>query len=569
MPLTYQWSCNGTNIPGATNSVLALANVQPALAGNSYTLTAANSAGTNTSGTMTLNVLPAELFIRATNSSALVGATVPFSSTVIGQGPFSYQWQLDGTNILSATNSALTLTNVQLADAGLYSLIVSNSFGTVTNFVPLAVSATIIVSSPADQFSFPGGTATFRLDLQTLIPISYRWQFDGSDMPGMTTNVLTLTNIHYSDLGTYSVIFSNEFEIKTNAAILTVSPIAGWGDNRAGQLHIPLLTNVVSVSAGGFHCLALTSDGSVTAWGSNNFGQTNVPPDATNVMAIAAGGFHSLALRRDRTVVAWGNNDSGQASPPPDLTNVIAVAAGDRHSLALKSDGTVTIWGKSDLGLTNVPVDLTNAVAISAGYAFNLVLRSDGTLVSWGASNLGQTNIPPDLTNVVAISAGSFHSVALTSDGRTVSWGDSSGGKTNVPAGLSALAVSGGFEDAIALISGGTVTAWGYNSSNETNLPAGLSNVVTISAGYYHNLALVRDGAASEDVRIASTSWSTNTFSLAVPSRSGHVYRLDFKDALSDENWIASPLVPGNGDTLLFQDNSATNGQRFYRIGRW
>ena len=81
----------------------------------------------------------------------------------------------------------------------------------------------------------------------------------------------------------------------------------------------------------------------------------------TGVVAIAAGGYHSLALKSDGTVWAWGCNDCGQLGdgsttnrltpvPVSGLTGVVAIAGGDYHSLALKSDGTVWAWGYNGYG---------------------------------------------------------------------------------------------------------------------------------------------------------------------------------------------------------------------------
>ena len=77
------------------------------------------------------------------------------------------------------------------------------------------------------------------------------------------------------------------------------------------------------------HSLALRSDGTVVAWGSDYFGQARVPAGLTGVTAIAAGGSHSLALRADGTVVAWGVNRFGQTRVPAGLTGVTAIAAGE------------------------------------------------------------------------------------------------------------------------------------------------------------------------------------------------------------------------------------------------
>jgi len=87
--------------------------------------------------------------------------------------------------------------------------------------------------------------------------------------------------------------------------------------------------------------LALKSDGTVTAWGYNNFGQATVPAGLSGVTAIAAGDFHSLALKSDGTVVAWGANQTFDGSPslqatvPTGLSGVTSIAGGGYHSLAV------------------------------------------------------------------------------------------------------------------------------------------------------------------------------------------------------------------------------------------
>jgi alpha-tubulin suppressor-like RCC1 family protein len=76
----------------------------------------------------------------------------------------------------------------------------------------------------------------------------------------------------------------------------------------------------------------------------------NPPPGLSNVVAISAGGHYSLALKSDGTVVAWGSDSANQCKIPEGLSNVIAIAAGGNHNLALKSDGTVVAWGTNLYG---------------------------------------------------------------------------------------------------------------------------------------------------------------------------------------------------------------------------
>jgi hypothetical protein len=187
----------------------------------------------------------------------------------------------------------------------------------------------------------------------------------------------------------------------------------------------PGLADVVAIAGGGYHCLALKSNGTVVAWGDSMFGPITVPPGLADVAAIAAGESHSLALKTDGTVVAWGNNGYGQSAVPPGLASVVAIAGGGYHSLALKANGTVVAWGNNGNGQTNVPPGLSNVVAIAAGAVHSLALKTDGTVVAWGDNGQGQAAVPPGLATVTAIAGGQYHSLALR------------GKSTALPAGLS------------------------------------------------------------------------------------------------------------------------------------
>jgi len=195
-----------------------------------------------------------------------------------------------------------------------------------------------------------------------------------------------------------------------------------------------------------------TTGGRVKAWGDGSSGQTNVPPGLTNVIAVSGGANHALALKNDGTVVAWGNNGFRQTNVPDGLVNVVEVSGGVQHSLALSAAGVVTAWGDNSQSQTNVPAGLNNVVEIAAGGYHNLALRANGTVAAWGANNLGQTNIPPGLSNVVAIAAGKNHNLALKADGTVTSWGSGVNGQTNVPAGLGqVIGLSAGDFHSVAL----------------------------------------------------------------------------------------------------------------------
>jgi len=130
-PLTYQWSFDGTNIPGATSSILTISNVVQTNVG-SYAVVVTNVFGSTNSSPATLSMYP---FLAAPfgGLDTYWGYTNMLSVVAWGTGPLSYQWFDDGIAIDNATNQTLSFTAIQLTNAGLYSVVVSSALGSVTN----------------------------------------------------------------------------------------------------------------------------------------------------------------------------------------------------------------------------------------------------------------------------------------------------------------------------------------------------------------------------------------------------------------------------------------------------
>ena len=366
--------------------------------------------------------LPLDLEIVAQPQPITVGigcdATVPVFAD--GRTALSYQWQLAGTNLPGQTLSKLVLTNVQFADSGSYSVVVSNAGGT-TNTIPARVSVVAIVT----WGSGPGGGDS------------------RGNVPPDLTNAVAIAAGYFHDLA-----------LKPDGTVLA------WGQNAFNQTDVPAgLTNVVAIAGGSGHSLALKRDGTVVAWGINYGTTTQVPPDLTNVVAIDAGAHNSLALKADSTVVAWGEAYGGKSIAPDGLTNVVAISAGAGHDLALLANGTVVDWNDTTGALNSTPVDLTNAIAISAGELTSLALKADGTVVGWGTAidYGGSLKIPPGLSNVVGLSIKWDHSLAMTTDGTLVAaWGTNFSGESSVPARLpNVVAIAGGFYHSLALLRDG------------------------------------------------------------------------------------------------------------------
>ncbi len=153
-PFGYQWFYNTSNaLAGATSDTLGLTNVQPGAAGG-YTVVVTNFVGATTSAPAWLmvntNPLAPVFTTQPASQVVLAGGAAGFSATVAGTAPLAYQWSKNGMPLPGATAAYLSLTNVQTADAGNYSLTVSNSVGTTTSStVVLTVTAAIPVVNSA------------------------------------------------------------------------------------------------------------------------------------------------------------------------------------------------------------------------------------------------------------------------------------------------------------------------------------------------------------------------------------------------------------------------------------
>jgi len=307
-----------------------------------------------------------------------------------------------------------------------------------------------------------------------------------------------------------------------------------------------------SVALGGVHSLAVMSDGRVYAWGSNDGGQVGLPgpfgpanysplPVLVNgidsAIAVAAGAGHSLALKTDGSVWAWGRNDFGQSGTGGsttnvpaavlNLSNIKAISSSDTHSLALRQDGMVWMWGTGGDGTQTTRftaeqvVGLSDVTAVAAGGSHNVALKADGTVWTWGTNGAGQlcdgTQTShanpaqvPGQTNIRAVAAGSSHTVFLHTDGTVWSCGDNQLGEigdgttTNksVPTlalGLTnASSISAGGRSTLVARTDGSVWSWGskggggpFPSFSSTPAPvSGLANITGISVGGSHFAAL-------------------------------------------------------------------------------
>jgi hypothetical protein len=290
-------------------------------------------------------------------------------------------------------------------------------------------------------------------------------------------------------------------------------------------------------------------------------------------VAVAAGWVHSLALRADGTVAAWGNNDYGQTDVPPGLSHVVAIAAGDSHSLALKADGTVVVWGWNGEGEADVPAGLSNVVAVAGGYEHCLALQADGTVVAWGWNGEGETNVPVEMSDAMAIAGGAAHSLALVNAGAPVFLKHPAG--VTVDAGATVVLNVGAVgvrplnyrwqKNGVKLNDGGNV-------SGTTTSSLVLGNVQEPDAAAYRAVARNAAGCiastpAAVNVRIVRLrlEHDGNDLSIFWPIEPADAV-LETSPTLSSSAWAPVPGVPVQVGNELMVRVQMTGSSGFYRL---
>ncbi len=161
--------------------------------------------------------------------TAIAGATTSLSVAATGAGALSYQWARNGTPIAGATSATLTLSNVQPASAGTYTVVLTSSTASVTS---TAVTLTVnvppaITTAPLAQTVINGNAATFTVVATGTTPVTYQWRKNGAAITGATAATYAIPASGNADGGSYDVLVTNVAgAVTSSAAALTVLPVS-------------------------------------------------------------------------------------------------------------------------------------------------------------------------------------------------------------------------------------------------------------------------------------------------------------------------------------------------------
>lgn len=523
-PLSYQWQKNSVDVSGATTSALTLSSVTQNDAA-SYRVIVSNSAGSVTSSAATLTVNEPVINAQPASQVAPVGGSATFSVAAAGTSPLHYQWRFNAVNISGATASSYTKSNVQDADAGNYSVVVTNAYGTVKS-----ANATLTLNHP------PTLTLGNSRNTEPLV----NFESFANNTPNGTVMfqrpAYSPTTASYLDTAA------------TNYTSVTTSFPAG--NTRAGG----------KVLKGGW----TFKTGTTNPWlRLTTFNPTNVPNPTIPLDRIVRFDIYSdkslkagLGIRETGTTADYGAN--GGTTGTIEFVGVTNVVSNSPFPTRIISAST---WTTLEFNFPSEPVRAFTGDGILAagkGVLECVALVPNGGM---GAYTIHLDNFEvvttTALPGTVTMNAGStltFTATATDPDsGQTLTYSLDAG----APTGASINGTSGAFT--------WTPTSGQANSTNTITVrvkdnDAGLLSdaktftvIVTTDPVGVQSAESFGEVAAGESVKL---EWSANP---------GKTYSIQFKDSLSNTDWRNAGTVTTTstfGSAILINDGES----RVYRV---
>jgi hypothetical protein len=241
--LTYQWYKDGIAVPNATNATLTITSVKARDAGLYAVYVGSEYQQGDDRAFSFSSILsvrsPPEIVTQPTNVTAIIGSSAELSVLAAGDQPMTYRWKkagmplIDGPIYSGGAQSSLLVKTVSSAEAGEYTVTVSNQYGSVTSSPATLVAITDpnvpnIIKQPSDVTVQIGDVLNISVVANSPdgSALSYQWLKDGTALPGYSSATLLVSDVQLVHSGGYVVVVTNGHGSVTSA---TANVVVGNG----------------------------------------------------------------------------------------------------------------------------------------------------------------------------------------------------------------------------------------------------------------------------------------------------------------------------------------------------
>jgi hypothetical protein len=506
----------------------------------------------------------ADIYSQPVARTVNASSNATFTVTAIGDGSLSYQWYkgstplTDGGNISGSTTRSLTLNNVAAADAGNFSVIVTNHIGSVTSsVVALTVVDPAIITQPSGQTLPPGATANFSVVATGTAPLTYNWYVNGnaltdgptgsgSTVSGSATANLSISTISGTDAGNYTCAVTNSLSsgvLSTAAALSIVDPaITSQPSSLTVNYGSNALFNVSVSGTGPFTyqwfkgATPLTDGGNISGSASSSLTVSSASYlDAGTYSVIVTNGNSNTATSsnatltvKDPVIYAQPVSQIAVAGSPVSYS---VSAGGTSLSYTWKRGSTVLNNGGNISGATSPTLNLANVSSADNG-SYTVCITNTITLSGVVSSAATLSTVIPPVSRV--LNTGSKVMFSVTPSGTspfTFQWTSN-----GVP--ISGATASSYTKSGLQVNDTATYAAQVSNPAGTATGSATL-NVLDEVRLYPTNLVVLRQGDGAE-----------------AQANTGNSLYLD--QLTTNGTYLSSLMLPNTGASALLQSGTAS-----------